>query len=748
MRQRSALRAAHRLLFQQNGAVTIFAVMVLSLLLLFAAVLIDYARIAMLNKMTEDAARAGARSVLAAYDESLYARYGLFGRGGTSSDSIFKQVTASNLELQSNAGDGEFMRLVSPSLQEAHVDAAEMLGNHNVLHRQVLEEMKYKAPVDFTLELAGKFTPFAAVMKEAAVTVNLLEQLNKLYEKRQEQLDRVLGIQLAAAKALSDSDIGNLIPSSINGLEDGGDDTAIGLAADYADYAEWVLEDEALSEQGQDPEHEKKISKYRKSAASLLNKLKPDSQDVMEEHTKLQGEALSALTEAEQLNERMRTIYEQAKQSENASGFDKAETGTAAGQIQTSIPSATASELQQIQAMGEEVIYPAAWFTEYRSELTDQSSVYASLDMEIGGFSSNLTYALDNPDRKNETLREGALNMRVAYEQYAASYIRSGSKLDERKKGVSQDGVSEELKQQKAQISSLWKQTRSFLHTLTALPQSEEHNEVFQEVQGLYKQNLLFNQIAEEAEDSLEQPDDADEGADASYSLLNDMFGSVGDMLSKARDDVYFSEYAAERFTYFAPQNLKAAVTNGDVSELTQGVALGNQELEYIVYGFHDPVANLAASYGELFAARYAIRTMEGLSACKASGHPLLVLSCSLIYGLEKTSEDMVSFTETGAAPLSKYADVDVTYLDYLRLFLLLHGADSDKKLARMSALIEHNTGAKLTQVPASITGEVTAAADLWFLPGAMKLLGKAGILDGQTDGGQYEVTRTIGYSY
>ncbi|MFD1957351.1 TadE/TadG family type IV pilus assembly protein [Paenibacillus thailandensis] len=742
-------QAAGGLLFGKDGAVTVFSVVVLSALLLFVSVLIDYARIAMLNKMTEDAARSGVRSVLSAYDESLYGRYGLFGRGGTDGDRILEHVTASNLERAEETGSvEEAFRLVNPSLEEAHVNASETLGHHDVFRRQVLEEMKYKAPVDFTLELAGKFVPIATAAKEAAVTVNLLEKLNKLYEERQKKLDRVLGLQLAAAQALQDSGIDRLIPYKVSELVQGGDDTAAGLAADYPEYAEWVLEDEALAERGLPRVNTEKIKEYRDRAHGLLNELKPAGTKVMNKHTKLQGEALTALEEAERLNEQMRTVHAQAEQSGATEGFDKAEGKQVTGQKQADIPASNKSDMEEIRAMGQEVILPAGWFQEYRTELSEQAAAYASLDMEIGGFGSNLAYGLDHPDPDSRLIQEGALNLRTAYDQYDRQYIRQGSKLDDRKSKLTDNAVSEELKRQREQIGEMWKQTRGFLHALTAIPQSEEHTRAFQEVQALYKDNLAFNEAVDEAEQSIEEPADADAAAEASYSLLDQMFGGIGDMLDKARDSVYFSEYAAGRFTYFAPQNLKAAVQNGDLTELTHGVALANQELEYIVYGFHDPVANLAAAYGELFAVRYAIRTMEGLSACKATGHPLLILSCSMLYGLEKTGEDMAAFAERGAAPLSKYAAFDVTYLEYLRLFLLLHGADGATKLARMSALIEHNTGAKLTAVPASVTAEVTAAADLWFIPGAIRLLGSMGLLQGRIDGGRYETTRTVGYSY
>ena len=109
----------------------------------------------------------------------------------------------------------------------------------------------------------------------------------------------------------------------------------------------------------------------------------------------------------------------------------------------------------------------------------------------------------------------------------------------------------------------------------------------------------------------------------------------------------------------------------------------------------------------------------------------------------------MVAFTERGAAPLSKYVQVDVSYKDYLRLFMLVHGgSDNPAKLARMIAVIEHNGGVTLSKVPIAVTGEVKAGADLWFLPGMMELLGRIGLLQGKVVEGPYETTQTMGWSY
>ena len=61
--------------------------------------------------------------------------------------------------------------------------------------------MKYKAPIDFTLEIASRFAPIASAMKEASTAVVTLEQIRKLYDQREAHLQAVLDDQHNSAAA-------------------------------------------------------------------------------------------------------------------------------------------------------------------------------------------------------------------------------------------------------------------------------------------------------------------------------------------------------------------------------------------------------------------------------------------------------------------------------------------------------------------------------------------------------------------
>jgi hypothetical protein len=729
-----------------QGSITIFSAVVLSGLLLFSAVLIDYGRMAVLHKVTEDAARSGVRSVLSAYDERLYERYGLFGRGGTDSDEIFEQTVQANLGSTSKQNQGTF-KLVQAQLESAHTDDAEVLGKHEVFARQVLEEMKYKAPVDFTLELASKFAPLSGTMKEAAVTIDMLEELRKLYDKREEQLAIALQLQRQAAETVGG--IAGLIPTKALELATGTQHAAR-LAGDYAKYANWVLTDQHLAEQGKEPKYSAQIKEYEQKARGWTDEMSRELAAAKKQHDKLQLEAHRAIDAAKQLNNEMLRIKEAAANTPSNSGYDRVTGKNITGDTGASMNTAPQNDMQEIRLMADELILPDSWFAEYDRGIAEQASVFASLQMEAGGFITNLTAGLAAPNPTNEQIKEGAVNLRIAYEQYEGAYIRQGSSLDVREQQLTDKEMKKERQTQEAKAGELWSEARKLLHGMTSVPQTEEHLQVIQDVEKRYKNNLLFNQEAAEAEAAgVAFAQDAHEEAEEAISVMGGLFGGIADMLEQTRDSVYLSEYTISHYASFAPQNLRALLISGDQSELAHAIAFSNQEAEYVIYGFHSPTANLAAAYGELIGVRLAVRTMEGLSACRAAAHPLLILSCSVVYGLEKTMEDMAAFTERGAAPLSKYMNVDVSYTDYLRLFMLVHGgAKRPSALARMIAVIEHNGGVTLSKVPTALTGEVKTSVELWFLPGVMGVVQHFGSLQGKVVGGRYETIQTIGWSY
>lgn len=731
------------LLWKDDGAASVFSIMVLSSLLLFFGLLIDYARIAAMHKLTEDAARAGVRSVLSAYDASLYERYGLFGRGGTDGSKLFAEAAQFNLNMSPYNGK-QMIRMVDVRVESAELYTAGVLGDHRIFARQLLEDMKYKAPIDFTLEIVTKFAPMAISLKESSSAIDVLERMRKLYEQREDELAEALRLQRQAAEAIRSSGVKEAITG---GEAYGPTASASSLAQRYEEYASQVQHDIAI-EQYEQPKYGKEIALYRSQATALMNRLQSRFAELNAQHPQLLAAARERLNAAETINEEMRTAMQEAQQEDGNDGFD-----TVAG---SSASVSSEAELSDIKNSAERLIRSPEWFANYHSELSGQEQQYESLRNAASDFQAQLSAAVTEASStggRGQALRSSVSHLSRAYAEYEQRYIQPGTILESREQELQEGDVKAKLKEQKKVADSKWKQATALLGGFSSLQAGSEEKEQFQEVKQRYEKNLQFNAALIEAEEEAgyvagETPASANDAASKSSTAIRGIFAGMAGMLEKARDDLYYGEYVIHRFNSFPPEELKPMMEGGNLDSLGSALSYVNQEAEYVLYGFHNPIGNVAAAYGELFAIRLAIRTMEGLLESRSLGHPLLILSAALIYGLEKTMEDMLVFANRGAAPLSKFIKVDVSYNDYLRLFMLMHGGNEATRLSRMIAVIEQNRKITLSEVPAAVTGEVQASIGLWFIPSIVKALGRTGLLKGKVVGGRYETSETIGSSY
>ncbi|MBW7453897.1 hypothetical protein [Paenibacillus sepulcri] len=719
----------------EDGAVSIYLIVATTGILLLTSLLIDYARIAAFQKQLEVAAQSGVRSALSAYDGPLYEKYGLFGAGGTDRNEIFQHVTQNNW-----MGDHNAFQMLRIQSENSHVNSYEVLGTHEVFKRQVLEEMKYKAPIDFTLEVVSKFAPLAGAMKEAAASVEVLEEVRKLYDEREKHLREALELQRKSAQSAEEG-IAAFFPAGGSGSSGG---TAANIISGYSSYLGWIAHDSALPE-GERPMYAMEISSYAFSARTASNELLEASHKALARHRELELKASQELEEARRCNNEMRTVIQQLQENQDSSGYDRID-GEQTDDQPASDASANISQLQQARQSSEDMLLSDDWFTAYKGELSAQTAGFAAFDDGTAEFQSAVSMALSNPG-SSSLMSASAGGLQNEFNHYTANYIRPAAIISARANEMNgRQSSDEQRKQKEEQAKSKWSEVRGWMSGMSASANSE-NQKAFDEVKQRFEANLHFNELTGDNElPEAEQLDPYDAAA-SSMDGMGSIFSGMADMLTGIRDPLYMNEYIVHRFHAYDPKHFESIMTSGGGSEFSDSLSLDNQEVEYILYGFHDPAANIAAAYGEIFAFRLAIRTMEGLVESRGLGHPLLVLAGALLYGLEKSIGDMMMLAKEGKTPLSKYVSTDLTYPDYLRVFLLVHGS-SDKRTARTIAVIEQNTGITLSGTSTGVSGELTASVNLWFLPGLLKSFTASGILNGKVKGSRYEATKTIGWSY
>ncbi|AZN43004.1 hypothetical protein [Paenibacillus albus] len=714
---------------REEGSVSLYLIVSTAAMLLLTSLLIDFARIAAFERQTELAAQSGIRSALSAYDDGLYERYALFGTGGSDRGELFEHAAQHNWTGETA---GSF-RLLNMKTEASHVDSYEVLGSHEVFKRQVLEEMKYKAPIDFTLEIASKFVPIAEAMKEASNSVDLLGQVQQLYEEREKKLDEVLALQKQAAAAASErlpALLSSTGPSIING---------------YGNYVRWKSEDASL-EDGEEPAHQAQIAAYVSRAASGAASIAASGSQALNLHQEYEQQAQAALLEAKQYNASIQVFADSLSASQAGGGYDRISQKEIAGSEPASMTPAKLNELQQSGGAIAALVLESDWFEIYAEELQKQTAAIQRVSNQSAQFKASVSSALSRQG-SSSSMSLALQDLKSSYNEYEMLYGVTGSIIQSRDaERTKRQASDKERKANEAAASSKLSEVKQLVEQLKAAPDQEENRKAFQQVEQRKEANLKFNQaVQHEVSSSEPLGEDSGETVQQSMSEVGSIYSGMADLLDDVRDPLYINEYVAHRFKAFDPKQF--ILSNGQQGTFSQELALENQEVEYILYGFHEPAANVAAAYGELFALRLALRTMEGFIECRALGHPLLVFSAAVLYGIEKAIADMAVLSEKGSIPLSKYAPAELSYLDYLRLFLVLHGVN-EARIARMIAVIEQNTGTDLSKVSTGLTGELTASVNLWFLPGLMRSFTAGGILSGKVKGNRYETTRTIGWFY
>ena len=737
----------------ESGSVSVFLIMILAFIFAFVALFIDYARIAAMKAQSERLAHAAVRSVMSSYDPELQEKYGLFAYGEQSGDQIMAGVLNSSME-KGQRSDG--FDVLPIELDSSGLQMDRMLGEYDIFNREIGEEMKYKAPIDFTLEILGKFKPLSTSMKEASDTVDVLRKLQKLYDKREAALDQMLAKQEKAAKSADG------IPGILMGLYSASiaNETlgasrvsaAAGIAAQYDDYVAKANED-ANRDEDEEPQYADEIDDYLNDSAEVRSRLDTSHRLALDSHDKLLREALQAWQEAYDQNEKMKEVIAASETRTESAGYGEVSKGSIPGESSGS-SSGDAETIRGLRGQTEKLLLSESLLNDLRDEIDNQMGEYQMADRELTEALSALG-AASGLSGDSGRMKSDVISARRAIDVYTRSYAGPGSdnKLLQEKAMLNQHRASDkERKEKEKQGKAKLKDAANILERINELDKKAKgYIEEFKTLQSYYDDSMTFNKQIGEGD--YQGADLDNDPYDAGKSAMNDMdglYGAMAGILSGLKDEMFQNEYAALYFKHFDIGSLEDAVKQPQ-TELGDAVvdqlSVKNQELEYILYGFHNPVGNVSAAYAEIFASRLAIRTMEGLVKNSGLGNPLLILAAALLYGIEMAITDMITLCETGSVELSSYMKVKITYRDYLRLFLLIH-SNNQKKMSRMLALIRFNTGINPAERATYASGEVKVGMKLWFLPGVMKMIGYAGGSPDEVEGNRYYAVKQADYSY
>ncbi|WP_152394966.1 hypothetical protein [Paenibacillus guangzhouensis] len=740
---------------QQHGAVTVFLIMIVAFIFLFIAVFIDYARIAAFQFQTEQLAKSGMRSVMSSYEPILQEKYGLFAQGGADSNALLADAVKQATGMKSLKGVAVQILDATPDTQS--IEGSNQLGRYPVFERQIQEDMKYKAPIDFTLEIINRLKPMSLQMKEASRTTELLVSLQKQYEAREKLIDEVLRTQQQVSDRVSRANfdvryVGANGHYSISDTMVGTVSRAVDIAAQYEDYIRMKYAD-SIRDEDESPSYSDETWGYESDVRSFLREFRDLVERVRREHGEKLQAVLPKFAEIRAVNEQMKRTIAEAR-AQNKEAYDQVGTGSTPNGGLPALPSDTSSTIQDIRNQVDQLVLPDEFIQQFEREVQGQMQAFERFERVSRDFDSAVSSAVPSTSGSAYPLKQAVIRLSHAINDYLNAYVRHGgvNVLQAREAAILAYRSSDaERKKTEAKSKAKLGEVAGLLKKLKEVGAgARKGQEQFNQLQQYYNDNLNFNARAAEQESSQsslnEQPEDASK---ESMSMMDDLYGGMAGMLIGLRDEFYRNEYAVNRFTRFEPEKLKELFTSNNMSDqLVGAMQVPSQELEYILYGFHHPGSNLAASYGEIFSVRLAIRTMEGLVECSKLGNPLLILAAAILYGVEHAVQDMLELVNKGDIELSKYVPVRLTYKDYLRMFLMLHSRNTSM-MSRMLAVIQFNTNINPNQRATTVAGDVRASIRLWFLPGVMKTLRLTQVISqGEVEGSRYYVTKSAAFTY
>lgn len=723
-----------------DGSVSVFLIIALAAVFMFVAIFIDFSRIAAMKVQSERLTRAAVRSVMSSYDPQLQKEYGLYALGDTSGDLIMGNVLNDSL----NPGDrSDAFRLMAMGLDSSGLELQRPLGTYDIFNRQIIEDMKYKAPIDFTLELVGKFKPLSQSMKEASNTVDVLKKLRKLYDKREAALDEMLtkqrkagehAIQLSKlvmdppGQAIDDTSLGGSIQTAADG------------ASQYEDYKDKQQEDADRSPK--EKQYTLLLMAYRSGMSSIGSQISREAGRFQRENDKLLADAQQLWEEARNLNEEMKQVIKESENRSSNAGYDQVTNDVTPGSADSS--GSEAEMIQSIRKQADKLIHSYDFLNGFRQEIDSQERRYQQVVRAVTALQSSLG---------GEGMKGAVLGASRELQNYISNYgvSRSGNIIDRQQAALEQFRTSDkERKAMEKLANQKLKQASKAIEAINGL--NGQHQAIideFRELQQYYDESLQFNAEADSMSKGKPMDDDPYDAGKQAMDNMDGMFGFMGNVLGGVRDELFQNEYAVHYYQHFDVGNLSGIVDGTSTGEeIMQEFAIGNQEVEYILYGFHNPAGNISAAYAEIFASRLAIRTMEGFVVNSKLGNPLAVLAAAILYGIEKAIEDVIQLCQKGSVQLSKYVPIELTYRDHLRIFLFVH-SNNEKKLSRMLALIRLNTGTNPAERFTYASGEVRTAMRLWFLPGVTKAIGVVFGSDGdEVQGNRYMVKRKADFSY
>ncbi|WP_077602600.1 hypothetical protein [Oceanobacillus sojae] len=709
-----------RLFLKDNGSVSIYAIIIILPIFMLNALLIDTLRILSAERQIDSAMETALRSTMSHFSSDL-AGVGLFAYGGEDAGTDF--TTYMNNQFYSSSELSGTQNLSRPMITSATAsfDTSRNLVDYNVFRHQIVESMKYQAPVQMGTDLFDLLTNNDISVEDVEKAEELIENYEEildLMKKRNAEIDQAIE-QLTPYNKLIKEDIGakvigqkvtseeETIPEGIKTFQqlvfyidryqelkekkDNGEELTSDEEKEITSYEDGVKEKPYKSVIDMEiyhtgiPEHLVGSNRDTNNPASgsakdyndQINELMGDSESLEElEEFTLNDEFFTAILDNED------QIYENIR-------FDKSLEGSPE---QGNLGSFSVGQLFL-------AFYVA--IEDGNKELAD--AIIQSIENKLTNLKSGQVKKIEDQMQKYDNVKKALENVDIKAEE---------EKADE-------------------SFGSLWAELNKY-------------NDIKNQISG-------DNQLYAELDSIIAEYDGVtgqggDDGESSRLQFIKDAFERFKEFVefmqgfpTSVRNELYINEYIMANYGSKAPYELASA----------ESYAFSTKKAQYITYGYNVAGMNYFMFMKDIALILF-VGNLIGQGLQGGFAGPLGFFK-ALSGALITTLQDLNTLT-TGKYtlqwnPFKTFGGkgVPINMPMFLRIIMAMKSTNetyNNEKARRLQAVITKETGVHLNNSPSYIEGNVQGRVKLWFIPQLVE------VLPGNVEGNYYIFDRRKVYSY
>lgn len=656
-----------------KGAITVFLSIVLSAVFLVIGIFTDGARLRLAHSHVQRASKSALSSVLANYNNDLKDEYGLFGVY-LDEDSIletFEDYFSKNLGI---VGVGKSM--YDFCIDDIKLDNQYSLENKDVFHKQIMEFMKYRAPLELATELIEKVKGIKNISKGANLYSRKIQT-----DKQAAEIGEIQLLLENKTQRINDKNL----PVQLSKLKN-----------DYKKQTE-VLNEKNISLQNIEIAFTGETDiKKKEDIGKLLQNLREEIQSVNIKKNNIKSNILEEVNVFKSLNSE--AVMEVDAIAAKTKGLCDRING----------------EMKQLEENEEEI-------PELQNSYKDSMKEVKSL---VGQDNSGIL--LENFNQNIENCNK-ILNSVEREEEFLNSLDKfSTTHMEKYSFGRTQTSNSQDTDNRKI-ASKLLKEAFDMEEASIKIPQN-------------LLENLPSKKSGSQEEPQVrtwDRMDFKDEScAIDNFNYIADKDNILGNIINKVSEELFFNEYIMGTFKHGVPilkgQTEKDAYNLRSREKSKRSSFFTNFEVEYIINGNKDEAVNSRLTKSEILAIRLIANALNiysdksktaratslaaALSAwCAGLSTPLIQTMLIFSWATFESLYDINVLEKGGKVPLFKTNDQWVTdisgvvgkreanksendnlclsYQDYLKIFLVT--MNKDKKLTRVQDLVQLNNNVK-----------------------------------------------------